>query len=91
MLTSRMILYFLIILLILSYCCESQNEIRKAVRAKYYRKMHEGKAKFHRGRKTFRRAKHRAKAPFNRVYAKTNRKYQNAKRKMQAMAHIINS
>jgi hypothetical protein len=53
MLPTRILLYLVIILLIISYCCEAQNEIRNAVKAKANRKIKEGKRKFKKENKLF--------------------------------------
>jgi F0F1-type ATP synthase membrane subunit b/b' len=91
MLSTRILLCFLIILLIMSYCCECQEEIRKAIRAKKNRKIKEGKQKIQRGKQAARRVKNQAKVPIDRATAKVNKKYQNARRKTQAIENIINS
>ncbi|CAF0898061.1 unnamed protein product [Rotaria sordida] len=77
--------------LTIHYCCEAQHEIRKAVRAKKNRKIHEGRKKIARGRKTVRYVKNQAKAPFYYGADKAHRKYQKTKRKMNAIGHIIRS
>jgi iron-sulfur cluster repair protein YtfE (RIC family) len=91
MLLSRILLYFLIIILLISYCCEAQQEIRKAVRAKTNRKIKEGKKKIHQGQQAVQRVKNQAKAPFDRAGAKINGKYQNTRRKIEAIENIIQS
>jgi hypothetical protein len=79
-----MLLYFIIILLIISYCCEVQNEIRNAVKAKTKRKLQKGK-------QAFRNVKNRARAPIHRTNKNINRKYQKTRRKFQAIEDIIQS
>jgi iron-sulfur cluster repair protein YtfE (RIC family) len=91
MLPSRFLLYSVIILLILSYCCEAQNEIRNAVKTKTNRKINEGKKKIQRGKQAVRRVKDQAKAPFNQAGEKIDRKYQNTRRKIHAIEDVIKS
>ncbi len=79
-----MLLYFIIILLIISYCCEAQNEIHTAVKAKTKRKLQKGK-------QAFRYVENRARAPIDRTNKNINRKYQNTRRKIQATEGIIQS
>ena len=91
MLFKQFFIGLVILLLILSYCCEGQNEIRNAVRAKTNRKFNEGKQSIARGKQTIRRAKNRAKAPFKHVGTKIQKKYRNTRRKIQAIENVIQS
>ncbi len=91
MLPSRILLCFVIIFLILSYCCDAQNEIRNAVKAKTNRKINDGKRKIQRGKQAVRRVKDQAKAPFRQVGTKINRKYENTRRKINAIEDVIHS
>lgn len=91
MLPSRMLLYFIIILLILIYCCDAQNEIRNAVKTKTNRKINEGKKKIQRGKQKARKVKKIVREPFDRAGAKINRKYQNTRKKIEAIENIIQS
>jgi len=91
MLPTRMLLYFVIILLIISYYCEAQNEIRNAVKAKANRKIKEGNKKIETGKQAVRNVKNRARAPNDRTNAKINKKYQNTRRKIHAIEDVIQS
>lgn len=91
MLLSRLLFHFLIILLLISYCCEGQQEIRKAIQAKKNRKIKEGKQKIQRGKQVVQHAKNQAKAPFDRAGTKINQKYQNTRRKINAIEDVIKS
>jgi hypothetical protein len=84
MLPSRIILYLLLILLLMNYYCEGQNEIRKAVKAKANRKADKGK-------ENVRHVKDKTRGAVDRTDAKINRKHQNTKRKMNAIKHVIKS
>ncbi|UJR20325.1 hypothetical protein I4U23_023456 [Adineta vaga] len=84
MLISRLVICFIVIFLLVSYCCDAQQEIRKAVRAKKNRKIKEGK-------QAIQRVKNQVRAPLDRAGAKINKKYQNTRRKVQQIEDIINS
>lgn len=91
MLSSRILFYFVVILLMLSYCCQAQNEIRNAVKTKTNRKIKEGQKKIQRGKQAVRKVKKVVREPFDRTGAKITRKYQTARRKIQAIEEIIQS
>lgn len=91
MLFKHFIIGLILILLILSYYCEGQNEIRNAVKAKTNRKINESKQSIQRGKQAIRRAKNRAKAPFKQAGAKIGKKYHNTRRKIHAIGDIIQS
>jgi cellobiose-specific phosphotransferase system component IIA len=91
MLTSRIILYLLIILLIISYYCEAQQEIRKAIKAKKNRKVKAANKKIKQANQAIEHVKDEAKAPFVQAGAKINQKYENTRRKGHAIKEVIKS
>ncbi|CAF1131258.1 unnamed protein product [Adineta steineri] len=84
MLSSRLICYFLLILVLLNYCCYGQHEIRNAVKHKANRKVNKGK-------QDVRFVKDKTHGAIQRTDAKINRKQQNAKRKAHQIKTVINS
>ncbi|CAF1629661.1 unnamed protein product [Adineta ricciae] len=91
MLLSRLLFCLVIIVLLLSYCCEAQQEIRKAMRAKTDRKIKEGKRKIQRGQQAVETVKNQARQPFARANTKINRKYENTRRKVHQIENVIKS
>lgn len=91
MLSSRIFIYLLIISLILSYCCEAQQEIRKAIKAKKNRKVKETKGKIQKGKQAAQHVKDEAAAPFRQAGQKVNTKYRNTQRKINAIGDVIKS
>jgi hypothetical protein len=91
MLPTRMIIYFIIILLIISYCCEAQHEFRNAAKAKANRKVNEANRKIQRGKEAVRNVKNQARAPFDRAGANINQKYENTRRKIEQIEQVIRS
>ena len=91
MLLSRLLFCLVIMVLLLSYSCEAQQEIRKAMRAKTDRKIKEGKRKIQRGQQAVETVKNQARQPFDRAGAKINRKYENTRRKVHQIENVIKS
>ncbi|UJR20326.1 hypothetical protein I4U23_023457 [Adineta vaga] len=91
MLLSRLLFCLVLIVVLLSYCSEAQNEIRNAVRAKTDRKINDGKRKVQRGKQAVETVKNQARQPFDRAGAKVNKKYQNTRRKVHQIENVIKS
>ena len=91
MLTSRWIIYFILMLLLLNSFSFGQQEIRKAITAKKNRKVGEVKTKVERGKQHVHNATNQIRAPFDQANARVNQKFQNTRRKIQAIETIIKS
>ena len=81
---SRIILYLLLMVLLMNYCCSCQHEIRKAVKDKTNRKINEGQ-------ENVQYFKDKTRGSIDKTNDKINQKQQNAKRKTNAIKDVINS